>query len=254
MRPVPAWPFLFVATAVAYPYGEAVNPYDVEVEWGERGVAHLAGRTDVLVIVDVLSFSTCVDVAVARGATVIPGDGRHVGAVRAVRRLEMTREHPYSLSPPSLLAIPAGTRLALGSPNGATLTRIAVEAGVAAVYAGCLRNAGAVARAARADGRRLGVVAAGERWDDNSLRPAIEDLLGAGAVVAASDADRPSPEAALAASAFHAARPRLAEVLRACMSGRELTDIGFGADVDVAAEHDVSDAVPVLRNGEFRSG
>jgi 2-phosphosulfolactate phosphatase len=104
-----------------------VNPgYDVELEWGEQGVEHLALRVDAIVIVDVLSFTTCVDVAVARGARVVPGDASDV--VRAVRRSEMTAEHPYSLSPPSLRDIPPGTRLALPSPNGATLTRKAAEA------------------------------------------------------------------------------------------------------------------------------
>ena len=231
-----------------------MNPrYDVELEWGERGVDHLAARVDVLVIVDVLSFTTCVDVAVGRGASVIPVDGRHVGGVRAVRRLEMTPEHPYSLSPPSLLGIPAGTRLILPSPNGATLSARTAAAGVDVVYAGCLRNASAVASAARAKGGVIGVVPAGERWPDGSMRPAVEDLLGAGAIVAETDSDVPSPEAALAAAAFLAARHSLESTLRGCLTGRELTDSGFAGDVGVAAEHDVSGAVPLLQNGEFRS-
>ena len=227
--------------------------FDAELEWGERGVDHLAGRADVLVIVDVLSFSTAVDVAVGRGATVIPGDAfRAVGVERAVHRFHVSQDEPYSLSPPSLLDIPAGTKLALPSPNGSALSHRAADAGFDAVYAGCLRNASAVAAAARRHGGVLGVIAAGERWSDGSLRPAIEDLVGAGAIVAAAAPDGPSPEAALGAVSFGTVRSRLLEVLRDCHSGRELIDIGFGGDVDMAAELDVSAAVPVLVNGEFR--
>ena len=41
-------------------------------EWGLRGVEALRDRVAALVIVDVLSFSTAVDVALASGALVIP--------------------------------------------------------------------------------------------------------------------------------------------------------------------------------------
>lgn len=225
--------------------------FDAELDWGERGVDHLAGRADVLVIVDVLSFSTAVDVAVARGATVVPGDAPF-GVTRAVHRFDVFTNEPYSLSPLSLLGIPAGTRLALPSPNGSALSHRAADVGFDAIYAGCLRNASAVGAAARRRGGVLGVIAAGERWNDGSLRPAIEDLLGAGAIVAASGPDGPSPDAALAAVSFGAVSSRLQEVLRDCHSGRELIDIGFAGDVDMAAELDVSAAVPVLVGGEFR--
>ena len=65
----------------------------VLAEWGMAGVEALREQASVLVIVDVLSFSTAVDVAVSRGAAVFPfsyGDkaaaqaaADHVGAALA---------------------------------------------------------------------------------------------------------------------------------------------------------------------------
>jgi len=107
-------------------------------------------------------------------------------------------------------------------------------------------------------GGSVAVVAAGERWDaDDSLRPAIEDLLGAGAVLAALmtlvGGDGFSPEASLAAEASTAGRERLATRLHDCASGRELAAKGFGADVDVAADLNSSSVVPVLVAGAFEN-
>jgi 2-phosphosulfolactate phosphatase len=45
------------------------DPFSVRFDWGLRGAAEQAGKADVLIVVDVLSFSTCVDVAVGRGAS-----------------------------------------------------------------------------------------------------------------------------------------------------------------------------------------
>ena len=107
-------------------------------EWGEAGVRRLAPDADVVVVVDVLSFATAVDMAVGCGAIVYPCRWRdvraaslaeRVGAVLAGSRTVADRGVPYSLAPSSLLAIPPGTRLVLPSPNGATLALLAAELG-----------------------------------------------------------------------------------------------------------------------------
>ncbi len=237
--------------------------FDARFEWGMDGVRRLAPVSDVVVIVDVLSFSTCVDVAVSRGAMVFPyrwRDGsaaafaREQGAELAVSRGRTTREQPYSLSPASLETLPEGVRLVLPSPNGATLAVLAADAG-AAVIAGCLRNAHAVAAAARSLGQTITVIAAGERWDgdDASLRPAIEDMIGAGAILAALRPTTPSPEAIAAIAVYAAAAAALPPFIAACSSGRELALLGYAADVEIAAQHNMSETVPLLRNGAFVS-
>ena len=212
--------------------------FDPRLSWAAEGAVVLAQVCPVLVVVDVLRFTTAVEVAVTHGARVIPE--RWVG-----------REGPglSSLSPVSLLGIPAGTRVTLASPNGATVSLDLAGAG-AVVLAGCLRNASAVAAAARDLGGPVGVVAAGERRLDGSLRPAVEDLVGAGAILHALGG-RPSPEARAAIAAFLDAAPDLASVLAACISGRELAARGLAGDLRMAAGLDVSQAVPRLSGGVF---
>ncbi|MHA6784747.1 hypothetical protein ACVGOW_27685 [Pseudonocardia saturnea] len=74
----------------------------------------------------------------------------------------------------------------------------------------------------------------------------MEDALGAGAIAAALDGR--SLEAAAAVDLLVAARTRgLREVLGGLASGLELLAGGFGADVDLAAELDVSRAAPRRR-------
>jgi 2-phosphosulfolactate phosphatase len=216
------------------------------------------------VVVDVLSFSTTVAVATARGAEVWPigfnderalSEAQRIGAELARRRRAVTAAHPYSLSPVSVSTIEPGTRLVLPSPNGARLCE-AARGSDATLLVGSLRNASAVAAAAAGLGTPVAVVAAGERWPDGSLRPALEDLLGAGAVVerlASAHRLDPSPDARAAAAAFRAAD--LAADLSACTSGRELAADGYAEDVALAAQLDATDVAPVMgRDGWVRGG
>lgn len=236
--------------------------FDARFEWGEAGLRALAPGARTIVIVDVLSFTTAVDVAVSGGSTVIPYRwrdetasevARQNDALLAVGRRRIDTDHPYSLSPQSLQRLPPGSRIVLPSPNGATLSGIAAEFG-AAVIAGCLRNASAVAAACQETGGPALVIAAGERWGDvgqGSLRPALEDLLGAGAILSALRATNPSPEARAAIAAFEEARPHLPERIAQASSGRELIETGYARDVELAAAHDASSIAPILREGCF---
>lgn len=236
-------------------------------DWGPNGLRSLAPVADVVVIVDVLRFTTAVCAALEGGGTVLPyrwaDDGAQAfadarGAVLAGDR----GQGGPSLSPTDLLAADRPVTLVLPSPNGSALAFAAREHGARHVLAGCLRNATATARAARrlagASGT-VAVIAAGERWRGSTgpLRPAVEDLLGAGAVLAALDpaaavsAPCCSPEAAAARAAFVAARPRLYEVVAGSASGRELLARGWHDDVSTSAALDVTDVVARLVDDAF---
>ena len=200
--------------------------YQVRHDWGVAGLQRLA-PSDVVVIVDVLRFSTTVTDAVARGESV-PLDAS---------------AHAVSL-------------------NGAAIAE-AAGGSDATVLLGCLRNAAAVADAVldiqhrRAERTSIAVVAAGElasREPDAPLRFAVEDQLGAGAIVDALGAlgiDHTSPESAAACEAFRGLRGAVRHLLTASGSGQELLDRDARDEVLDAAAVDAASVVPVLRDGSF---
>jgi 2-phosphosulfolactate phosphatase len=127
--------------------------FGVRLEWGMDGVETLAPHCTVLIIVDVLAFSTSIDMIVAQGGkiTLRPADGRPTGLRR----------------PSELKSVQPGTEIIMTSPNGGRLcTRAAQQT---QVMAGCLRNAAAVADKAidLADRGPVGIIAAGEQWGVN---------------------------------------------------------------------------------------
>jgi len=226
--------------------------FAVRFEWGLAGLRHLAPISEVVILVDILSFTTALDIATSRGAIVFPypssDDSAADFAVTVGADLASThRESGFSLSPASLTNVPAGCRLVLPSPNGAALS---FDARHPLLLAACLRNAASVARTAAAREATYAVIAAGETWSTGELRPSLEDLIGAGAVIAMLPGSR-SPEAELAAACFERFRADLTGALRECISGKELIERGFGRDVDLAAESDVSANVPRLVGRSF---
>ncbi|WP_067807229.1 2-phosphosulfolactate phosphatase [Nocardia beijingensis] len=241
------------------------RPSGVRLEWGSAGAAALGPECACVVVVDVLSFTTSVSVAVEAGTRVLPYPSREGGAAQfaarhgaelAVGRRAVSERQPWSLSPAALRSASVVERLVLPSPNGSAIA--AAVSGVP-VVAACLRNAGAVAgwiagRGWGTERQPVALIAAGEQWPGRDvLRPAVEDWLGAGAVAAAlarGGAGPLSAEAHAAAVAYDGIAD-VAALIRDCASGRELSEGGFAQDVAVATELDSSGVVPVLIDGAF---
>jgi 2-phosphosulfolactate phosphatase len=129
-------------------------------------------------------------------------------------------------------AVPNGARVALAAAGAASV-----------VFAGCLRNAGAVADAAQRAGRSFNVIPSGERWADGSLRPSLEDWIGAGAILGRLPGSR-SPEADAAVALFERYRETLEDTLSQCASGREMMARGQMNDIALATDMDVSRCAP----------
>jgi 2-phosphosulfolactate phosphatase len=236
------------------------------MDWGVVGADAVSEGVDVAVVIDVLSFTTTLSVAADRGVTVFPYQWRDAGAQAfasrhsAVLAVGRSQAGPgqVSLSPQTVRTAPDLARLVLPSPNGSSISA-RLDAGQSTVIGVSLRNRRAAADwllQLRATSSRLciAVVAAGERWPDDTLRPAVEDLWGAGALIADlvdRGWDGASPEALAARAAYLAITDDLHNALHTCAGGRELSAIGFADDVDTASELDGSRSLPILRGDAF---
>ena len=271
--------------------------FGVRMEWGFTGPEKVSSGADYTVIIDVLSFTTTLSVALDCGVQVFPYPlhdatahefARRNDALLAVGRSAAAQyssgRQMISLSPASVRTAAGLRRIVLPSPNGSALASHLASSG-STVLGACLRNRTAVAQwlatqcsttqCLTAQGQAtqrqaterlanqrdhgtpspvIAVVAAGERWPDGTLRPAAEDLWGAGAVISALDSlgmTGMSPEARSAAGAWHGVEATLGAALASCSSGLELASAGYTRDVDIAAELDASGCVPLLSGGRF---
>jgi 2-phosphosulfolactate phosphatase len=227
--------------------------YNIRFEWAEMGVSLLAPISDAIIIVDVLSFSTAVEIATNQNAIIYPYSWKDPCAHQFAKSISAEvadgdNQNGYCLSPASLLKLPPDIRLVLPSPNGSSLC---LSTGPTPTIAGCLRNCKAVADAAMNEGKNIAVIAAGERWEDGTLRPCIEDMIGAGAIIRFLRGEL-SPEAQTALAVFEAASSGLKEQMKKCLSGTEKLNRGEERDIELASELGISECVPILRDGAFR--
>lgn len=243
------------------------EPFACRVEWGIRGAREAAERGDIIIIVDVLSFSSTVISALRYGAIIYPYppnlDGKSyaekVEADFILGRAESARIGKPTLSPITFNQEHSNKKYVLSSLNGAFCTWVATK--VPALLIGALLNASSVASVANRlrlqSKSNITVVPCGEQWNDvkeheNSLRPSIEDYLGAGAILSYLEGEK-SPEVEVCIGAFQNVKHKIKEIIWECGSGRELRIKGFEKDVKHCSRLNVYQTVPILLNDHFVS-
>src|SRR5487761_1265535 len=105
--------------------------FDARFDWGVEGATELGQTSRVLIVVDLMSFSTAVDVAVAHGAAAYPcqfakGASKalalRVGGIETVARRATTFAEPFSLSPATMALARPGMKIIVASTNGAQVS------------------------------------------------------------------------------------------------------------------------------------
>ena len=251
--------------SVTDPHGQAA--YAVRFDWGPTGAAAVAEGADLAVVVDVLSFTTTLTVAVERGMKVFPyrwkrlhrrgvrrRARRRLGGrpLRGVGRSACRRQRPGALAARSeadgaalaerLLDLLRPRRL--GTHGGGCLSAQPHRRGrVARGQAGAVGPASPSSRPASAGP----TARCGPRSRTCGVRVRCSPHWW-------SWASRPQPGGRASGRGVPRRRTRTplrTDELLACASGGELVAAGFGDDVLMAAELDVSDVVPVLAGEAF---
>lgn len=219
--------------------------------WGEDGLSYYGAFFKAIVIVDVLSFGTTVDIALSKGSSIIPTKIENEDQLISISKQQKAifakkrNESGITLSPSSMQSLDARQTILLPSPNGSTLVDIATRF-EKPVFTGCFRNSKVLADALNFE-KFFPVlfVAAGERYPNKKLRPSIEDYWGVGSILANLNYEK-SIEAEFAIQSFIAASRDLKNNLISCESGQELLLQGFKQDVELAAELNVSNKISIL--------
>ena len=205
----------------------------VLLAWGDAGARKLATVSDVVVLVDVLRFTTAVTLACARGCTV-----------------EASADSSGELLCPARIdELPSAQHVVIGSVNGSAIASTLRDVHVP-VIAASLLNANAVAEYVR-DFAVVALVPCGEMNAERWRRAALEDALGAGAV--ASYLPHTGNPAVDAVRGAFRNETDLRHTLLHTLSGRELVERGHSDDVERAAAVDSVPVVPVLTHGVFRA-
>ena len=237
------------------------SPYQCRMDWGIRGVEEASNRGDIIIIVDVLSFSSAVINALHNGVIIYPFP--RVGEINEFAKLVggevciLERARARELGLPSLSATSfnethKGQKFILSSINGATCVKAATKSST--IIVGGLLNVFSVAEVAnkiqKENNINITVIACGERWNSlnnetRDLRPSIEDYLGAGAILELLNGTK-SQEAKVCINAYKSSKQEIEELITDSSSGRELLNMGFPEDVRFSCQLNLFKDVPLL--------
>ncbi|MDD3730778.1 MAG: 2-phosphosulfolactate phosphatase [candidate division Zixibacteria bacterium] len=242
----------------------------VHHDWGVKGVKYALKKKHLVIIVDVIRFSSAVVTAVASGFTVYPvpdlEKGRRLADKTGAELAGKAGEARYSLSPLSYLENTrrGNKKVVLPSPNGATCATMLKNDNSG--YIGCFLNAAGVARQAQKTaeetGRDITVVAAGEERavekdgfiyyirDSPERVFAVEDYLGSGAIISYMNCDK-DPDARLCERAYEAVKNIMTDLLFESYSGRWLLQNNARKDLEHLIQMNYYDVVPEINDGKI---
>jgi 2-phosphosulfolactate phosphatase len=242
----------------------------IQLDWELEGLKFALRNNDIVVIVDVLRFSSAVVTAIANGFTIYPVSDRNSGhELAASLNAEMSGksgEARFSLSPLSYLEPSDQKQVVLYSPNGAACCELVKEYDHA--YIGCLLNAEAVAshitKVAKDTGRDVTLIAAGEQRaiesgerivyiKDVSRRVfAVEDYLGCGAIISSTSFSK-TADARVCELAFKASQNKIENLLLESFSGKYLIQRDMAKGVEHVSRLNRYDTIPVIYDGKIKA-
>jgi len=232
-----------------------MNP-QATVICGPQGLRQAHRNHDIIVIVDVLRFSSAVTTAIANRFEIIPA-----APLEAARRMAeegglalagSTGQARYSLSPIDYLNPSEPETVVLFSPNAA---HCAAQVDGGPAFIGCFLNARAVARItermSREEGRNIVLMAAGERLEEeHGRRFAIEDYLACGMILSESGMDM-TAEAEMCQRCYEACKMDFAELVKGGQSGQSITARGLAFDLSHCLQRNIYEVVPLLAGGRI---
>ncbi len=199
---------------------KVVEPkFDVHCCWGFKLTDDISAQYDVCIIVDVLSFSTSLDILVSTKEYIQKSDN-----------------HIVQLSSKKL-NIPSP----VGLPNQLNLLQVPI-------LVGCLRNARAVAKAAMQLGNSVLVIPVGDKLAEENYKTCSEDFIAAGAIISYLKGTH-SAESRAAQDIYNSSKDDIEEMVKLSSSARTMMLEGFGEEVDLACQFNRSKRIPFLDRG-----